>query len=162
MNNIENREQELQRQLREIEIEKIRSIAPLLYDYLHDNDFMFEKTNKAFKPFNDYFEIGVTFWQNTSEEPIEILFYDRKKSQIIGNGYFSRFEIFPRKVFLQNEEDLAISFLKNPPMPQKYKITFIYEKEHYVFGTAEDAEKEADSWVGCGWIPDFNINVEPL
>jgi hypothetical protein len=138
MNNIKYWEQEMYKSVEENKIEKVRSVAPILYDYLHNNDFWFENTNSAYKPLNDDFEIGVTLWPET----IDIKFFDRKKTEINDIGYLKRYTIYPIKQFTQREEDKAIAFLENPAIPQKYKAKFTYEKEFYFCDNLENAKEE--------------------
>lgn len=153
------KEQELQKCVEELERLRVRSTAESLYDYLIANDFVFEQPHKAFKPINEQFEMGVTIWPGADSMAIDVQIYDREKTKI-EKGRFQRYGIYPQKIFDRNEEADAIEFIKNPPTPIRYKVTFSKEVEQYFIGSREEVRAYVNDWDDAS--RSTNISVDEI
>lgn len=154
---IEYKEQEIQRLSEEVRRERIREMAPLLYDDLLSRGFVFEKPDWAFKPMNEDIEMSVWF---VKKDYLDIAFYDRKKGRIGATGCFNRHEISPR-LFIN--ESKALEFVKNPILPKSYKVTFTYsEVKYFNYDNVDDVKSEARTWIESGWCPSYDITVDEL
>lgn len=154
---IEYKEQLIQRLNEEVKRERIRDMAPLLYDDLLSRGFVFEKPALAFKPMNEDFEMGVGF---DRKDYVVISFYDRKKAHLGATGCFNRAEISPSRYI---NEAAALEFVKNPILPIAYKVTFTYsDVKYFNYDNIDDIESEAKTWLESGWRPSFEITVDQL